>query len=224
MLAGQPIFKRLCAFSLLIEIIHTAGGLLLHALLTDAISDFYKIIHKIYMITKFWQNSIFVSQNTQVTNWNNDWWWKILFSEKKNPVKMNTKWKKNIYLENLNSNYIKSLFAIKQLVNTVGKLFELHVVDDIQAFINYNFSCKRFRAHKTVLRARPCTWEIVHVINNTWYGDRNCTKLVLKPLAAKNGLSVSVLCIAPFLKIILFQYILWPPSIFAACTLHDLFT
>ena len=143
---------------------------------------------------------------------------------KKNPVKMNTKWKKNIYLENLNSNYIKSLFAIKQLVNTVGKLFELHVVDDIQAFINYNFSCKRFRAHKTVLRARPCTWEIAHVINNTWYGDRNCTKLVLKPLAAKNGLSVSVLCIAPFLKIILFQYILWPPSIFAACTLHDLFT
>ena len=98
----------------------------------------------------------------------------FIFLKKKPPVKMNTKWKKNIYLENLNSNYIKSLFAIKQLVNTVGKLFELHVmddiqafinyvVDDIQAFINYNFSCTRFRAHKTVLRARPCTWEIMHV-------------------------------------------------------------
>ena len=30
-----------------------------------------------------------------------------------------------------------------------------------QAFINYNFSYTRFRVRKTVLGARPCTWEIV---------------------------------------------------------------
>ena len=50
-----------------------------------------------------------------------------------------------------------------------------------------------------VLGARPCTWEIVHVqeqtsmlLTITWDG---CTKLVLKPLPAKNGLSVSVFCV-----------------------------
>ena len=36
----------------------------------------------------------------------------------------------------------------------------------------------------------------VHVSN---YGGRKCTKLVLKPLEAKNGISISDLCIAPFL-------------------------
>ena len=49
-------------------------------------------------------------------------------------------------------------------------------------------------------------WEIVHkkeqtctLVIITSYGGRNCAKLVLKPLAAKNGLSISVLYIAPFL-------------------------
>ena len=89
-----------------------------------------------------------------------------------------------------------------------------------QAFINYNFfSYTRFCARKTVLGASLCTWEIVHVKEQTcmlliitWYGGRKCTKLVLKPLAAKNGLSILVMCTAPFLKIILFQFTWWPPS------------
>ena len=46
----------------------------------------------------------------------------------------------------------------------------------------------------------------LHVTNNNMIGDRNCTKLVLNPLAAKNGLSFSVLRTALFLQIILFQF------------------
>ena len=53
--------------------------------------------------------------------------------------------------------------------------------------MNYNFWYTRFRARKTVLGARPCVWEIVLVNKQactllimTWYGGRNCTKLVLK--------------------------------------------
>ena len=64
----------------------------------------------------------------------------------------------------------------------------------------------RFGARKTVLGARSCTWEIVLVKEQTRtlliitsYGSRNCTKLVLKHFAAKNGPSISVLCTAPFL-------------------------
>ena len=94
-----------------------------------------------------------------------------------------------------------------------------------QAFINYNFSCTRFRVRKIVVRARPCTWEIVNeqtcttctLLTITWYDGRNCTKLVLKPLASKNDLSISVLCIASFLLIILFQVTWWLLSIFAVC-------
>ena len=32
-----------------------------------------------------------------------------------------------------------------------------------QAFINYNFLCRKFCARKTALSAHPCTWEITHV-------------------------------------------------------------
>ena len=46
----------------------------------------------------------------------------------------------------------------------------------------------------------------------TLYGGRNCIKLVLAPFAAKNGLSISVWCIAPFLLIILFQFTWWVTS------------
>ena len=56
----------------------------------------------------------------------------------------------------------------------------------------------RFCACKTVLGSHPCTWEIVHIKEQTyrlltiiWYGSRNCTKLVLKLLAAKNNLLLS---------------------------------
>ena len=80
------------------------------------------------------------------------------------------------------------------------------VIQIHQAFINYNFSCTKYRARKTVLGARRYTLEIVHVKEQTstlliitWYGSKNCAKLVLKPLLAKNGLYISVLCIAPFL-------------------------
>ena len=70
-----------------------------------------------------------------------------------------------------------------------------------QAFINYNFSCARFHAHKTVLGARPCTWETVHIkeqtstlIITTWFGNRNCTKLVLKPLVAEKSYVLLLYC------------------------------
>ena len=43
----------------------------------------------------------------------------------------------------------------------------------------------------------------VHTTTNNMIGGRKCTKLVLKPLAAKKGLSILVLCIAPFLWIII---------------------
>ena len=76
---------------------------------------------------------------------------------------------------------------------------------NIQAFINYNFLYTRFCACKTVLGAHRCTWEIVPIKEQmctlliiTLCSNRKCTKLVLKLLAAKNGLSISVLCIAPF--------------------------
>ena len=79
----------------------------------------------------------------------------------------------------------------------------------------------RFRACKTVLGASQCTWEIVYVkeqkctlLTITWYSGRNCTKLVLKPLADQDGLSISILCTAPFLYFILFQFTPWLPSQF----------
>ena len=42
------------------------------------------------------------------------------------------------------------------------------VVIHFLAFINYNFPYTRFRARKTVLGARPFTWEIVHVKQETY--------------------------------------------------------
>ena len=86
-------------------------------------------------------------------------------------------------------------------------------------FVNYNFSCTRFCACKTLLGgAHPYTREIVHVKEQmcklliiTWRRGRNCTKLVFEPLAAKNGCFISVLCtISIYMMIIL---------IFAASTL-----
>ena len=77
-----------------------------------------------------------------------------------------------------------------------------------------------FPACKTVLGARPCTGEILQVKEQvctllilTWWGDRNFTKLVLKSLEAKNGLSISVLYITPFLQIVRFQFTWWLLSI-----------
>ena len=64
----------------------------------------------------------------------------------------------------------------------------------LQAFINYNFPYTRFCAHKTVLGACPCLWEIVSIKGQTctlliitWHSSRKYTKLVLKPLAAKTA-------------------------------------
>ena len=88
-------------------------------------------------------------------------------------------------------NKVKITFAL-------GKQFYLRSSSQnfqMQAFINYNFLCTRFRAHKiTHVKVQTCTSLI-----STRCSCRNCTKLVLKPLAAKNSLSISVLCIAPFL-------------------------
>ena len=88
-----------------------------------------------------------------------------------------------------------------------------------QAFINYNFSCTRFCACKTLLGgAHPCTWEIVYVKEQmckwliiTWRRGRNSTKLVFEPLAAKNGCFISILCTISIYMMISF--------IFAASTL-----
>ena len=74
-----------------------------------------------------------------------------------------------------------------------------------QAFKNYDFLHTKFCTHKPILVARPCMWEIVPVEEQTCtllvitYDGIKCTKLVLKPMAAKSGLFVSVLCTAPFL-------------------------
>ena len=60
-----------------------------------------------------------------------------------------------------------------------------------QVFINYKLSCTTFRTCKTILEARLCLWEIVHVKEQTCmgncackradmhviYSDRNCTTL-----------------------------------------------
>ena len=61
--------------------------------------------------------------------------------------------------------------------------------------------CTRFCACKTVLVACPCMVEIMHgkeqtwrLLIITWCSSRNCTKLVLKTLAVKNGLSVLLSC------------------------------
>ena len=55
----------------------------------------------------------------------------------------------------------------------------------------------------------------------TWYSSRNCTKLVLKPLAAKNGLSISILCTASFQKIILFQFtVYYPPFLYTMQSIY----
>ena len=58
-------------------------------------------------------------------------------------------------------------------------------------FINYKFSYARFRARKIVFGPRPCTCKIEHVKEQTftlpiitWHGDRKCTELFTKPLAA----------------------------------------
>ena len=56
----------------------------------------------------------------------------------------------------------------------------------------------RNRAHETT---------DVNVTNNNMIRRqelKNCTKLALKPLTAKNGLSIFVFCVAHFLQIILF--------------------
>ena len=97
------------------------------------------------------------------------------------------------------------------------------------------FSCTRFCACKTVLGSHPCTWEIVHLkewtyrlLTITWYGSRNCTKLVLKPLAAKNNLLLSCILLLscrlyyfslhddypPFLQIVKYTVYLHSATIF----------
>ena len=92
-------------------------------------------------------------------------------------------------------------------------LFSIYLGDCFRVLGGYmtglhklNFLCTTFRTFKTVLGTHLCTWEIMHIkqltcmlLIVTQYGVKNCTKLVLKRLAAKSGLSISVLCIAPFL-------------------------
>ena len=54
------------------------------------------------------------------------------------------------------------------------------------------FFVHKIHALKTVLEQ---TYILLII---TSYSGRNCTKSVLKPLAAKNDLSISVMCTAPF--------------------------
>ena len=71
----------------------------------------------------------------------------------------------------------------------------------------------RFHACKTVLGARKRA--DVHSTNNKVVCGRNCTKIVLKLLAAKNRLSISILCNAPFI----FVYMM---TTLHPCTLQNL--
>ena len=105
-----------------------------------------------------------------------------------------------------------SLFAVFTVIFINSCHFGLASMAE-QAFIKYNISYTTFHACKTVLGASPHTWEIMPIKEQTytlliiWYSGINCTKLVLKPLAAKTVyFSISVLCIAPFLQIILFTW------------------
>ena len=82
----------------------------------------------------------------------------------------------------------------------------------MEAFINYNFSYKRFTAHKNFSGEHLCKWETVPVKKQTctllitlWNSGRKCAKLVFKPFAVNQ--SSSVLCITPFVQITLFQLI-----------------
>ena len=94
--------------------------------------------------------------------------------------------------------------TFKKTSTSSGKKFSVKL--DYQAFINYNFSYMRFCACRTVLGA--CQWmqEIAPVkvqrytlLIITWNSSRKCSKLLLKPLEAKNSLSILVQCTAPFL-------------------------
>ena len=114
-------------------------------------------------------------------------------------------WCTQSILEHTNLNYYSITF-IKLQTLEVKISTKVYLKYAWQAFTNQNFSYTRFCARKTVLRASPCTWEFVHIREQMytlliirWFGGRNCTKLVFKPLAAKKGLSVSVLCTGSFL-------------------------
>ena len=94
--------------------------------------------------------------------------------------------------------------------------------------MNYTFSYKRFSAHKTVLGEHLCKWETVPVKEQTctlliilWNSGRKCAKLVFKPFAVNP--SSSVLCIAPFVQITLFQLIwcLFSILVHSAIYLHS---
>ena len=61
--------------------------------------------------------------------------------------------------------------------------------------------------------SRACKRADMHVTNNNMIRQKILYFIGIKPLAVKNALSISVLCIAPFLQIILFQFAWWLPSI-----------
>ena len=71
----------------------------------------------------------------------------------------------------------------------------------------HKISCKqnRFRCTSVHLGNHAHKRADVQVTNNNMIGSRNCTKLVLKPLSTKNGLSISVLCIASFCRLYYFS-------------------
>ena len=78
---------------------------------------------------------------------------------------------------------------------------------DCQVFINYTFfvnkiSCTqhRFRCASVHVKEQTSTLLII-----TWYDGRNYTKSVLKPLAAKNEPSISVLCIILYCRLYYFS-------------------
>ena len=102
---------------------------------------------------------------------------------------------KHMYMYHVYSQNILHIYGIQK-----------NLKDPPKSGLHNNFSYTRFCACKTILGACPCMWEIMPVKEQTymsliitWYGGRKCTKLVLKPLAAKSDLSFSVLCTTPFL-------------------------
>ena len=100
-----------------------------------------------------------------------------------------------------------------------------------QGFINYNFFVHHISRMQNLFGTRPCTWEIVPVKGQmftlliiTRYGDRTCTKLLLKLLAAKNDqLHFCRVCCSFPVNYTISVYMM-TTHLLHSCTLGNLFT
>ena len=84
----------------------------------------------------------------------------------------------------------------------------------------HEISCAQNCFKYTSMQVKEQTCMLLKI---TWYGSRNCAKLVLKPLAAKNSLSIvhccAVLCISLFI-FSLFSFSVYMMTILYFCSLY----